>query len=360
MANPTIRSGARAFLFSILILVGATGALATNAQAGHTKAADMPPRFKVQSHILLGGEGGWDLVTVDPEALRLYVTHSVRVQVIDLSTDHVAGEIPDTPGPHGVAIAGDLGRGFVSNGRDSSVTVFDSRTLTVIGRIKLAAKNPDAIAYDPVTKRVFTFNGGSGNTTAIDAATSSVVGSVDLGGRPEFAVADGKAMIYANLEDQSAIVAIDTQKLQVVSRWPLAPGEEPTGLAIDRDHRRLFSGCANQKLVVLNADNGKVVKTLPIGKNVDAVAFDSKRQLIFSSNGEGTLTVIHEEAPDHYKVIDTVETKLGARTVALNEGTGVLYLPTAEFGPPPPPSADHPHPRGSVKPGTFEILVVSE
>jgi len=357
MAHSAIRTGARTVVLSILacaLVPSATNVLAAGAHAAK------PPRYHVESRIPVGGEGGWDMVTVDPDGQRLYVTHNLRVQVIDLSTEHVIGEIPDTPGPHGVAIAGGLGRGFVSNGRDSSVTVFDSRTLAVIGRIQLEARNPDAIAYDPVSKRVFTFNGGSGNTTAIDAATSGIIGTLALDGRPEFAVADGKGMIYANLEDESMVLAIDAQKLQVVSRWPLKPGEEPTGLAIDRDHRRLFSGCANQKLVVLNADDGRIVQTLPIGKNVDAVAFDPARQLVFSSNGDGTLTVVHEKDPNHYKVIQTVSTQPGARTLALNPTTGSLYLPTAEFGPPPPPTPDRPHPRGSVKPGTFVILVVRE
>jgi DNA-binding beta-propeller fold protein YncE len=357
MAHSAVRTFARTVVLSIF--AGVLAPSASNVLAAGAHAAKSP-RYKVDSRIPLGGEGGWDMVTIDPDGQRLYVTHNLRVQVIDLSTEHVMGEIPDTPGPHGVAIAGDLGRGFVSNGRDSSVTVFDSRTLAVIGRVQLEAKNPDAIAYDPVSKRVFTFNGGSGNTTAIDAATSGIVGTLSLDGRPEFAVADGKGMIYANLEDKSEVVAFDTQKLQVVSRWPLKPGEEPTGLAIDRDHRRLFSGCANQKLVVLNADDGRIVQTLRIGKNVDAVAFDPARQLVFSSNGDGTLTVIHEKDPDHFKVIQTVSTQAGARTLALNPTTGSLYLPTAEFGPPPPPTADRPHPRGSVKPGTFVILVVRD
>src|SRR5262249_52208777 len=191
--------------------------------AGTALAAKAPP-FKVASRIPLGGEGGWDYVAVDPDAQRLFVTHNLRVQVIDLSTDHVAGEIPDTPGPHGVAIAADLGRGFVSCGRDSSVAIFDSKTLAPIGRIKLNARNPDAIAYDPVSKRVFTFNGGTSNSTVIDAATGNIVGTINLNGTPEFAVADGQGRIYANLEDQSAMIAIDTGTMQVVSRWPLKPG----------------------------------------------------------------------------------------------------------------------------------------
>jgi len=350
-----MRFTARAFLPSLLVLMIAGAPRG----AGIASAADAP-RFKVASRIPLGGEGGWDCVAVDPVAQRLFVTHNTRVQVIDLSTDHAIGEIPDTPGPHGVAIAADLGRGFVTGGRDSSVTIFDAKTLNVISRIKLSSRNPDAITYDPASKRVFTFNGGSGNSTVIDAATGSIVGSIALDGRPEFAVSDGQGKIFANLEDQSAMIAIDTKTLQVVSRWPLKPGEEPSGLDMDREHRRLFSGCANQKLIVLNADDGKVVQSLPIGKNVDGVVFDPKRQLIFSSNGDGTLTVIHEKDPNHYKVVQTVSTQLGARTVALDGSTGRLFLPTAEFGPSPPPTADHPHPRGSVKPGTFVILVVRE
>jgi len=313
--------------------------------------------FKVSHRILLGGEGGWDALTVDSSTHRLFVTHGTRVQVVDTRTDKVLGEITDTPGVHGVALAPDLGRGFTSNGRDFSVTMFDLNSLAVLGKLKLNARNPDAIEYDPVSKRVFAFNGGSASATAIEAGADTVIGSVPLGGKPEFAAADGKGMVYVNLEDSSAVVAFDARTLQIVHRWPLAPGEEPSGLAMDREHRRLFAGCSNEKLVVLDAGDGHVVSVLPIGKNVDGVAFDPKRQLVFSSNGEGTLTVIHEDGPDKYSVVETVPTQKGCRTLALDEATGSVYEPTADFGPPPAPTADHPHPRPSVVPGTFVVLV---
>ena len=319
--------------------------------------ADSPP-FKVAHRILLGGEGGWDALTMDAPTHRLFVTHGTRVQVIDVKSDSVVGEIPKTPGVHGVALAPDLGRGFTSNGRDSSVTVFDLKTLTVLAHLKLAGRNPDAIEYDPVSKRVFVFNGGSASAIALDAAAGSVVGNIPLNAKPEFAAADGRGMMYVNLEDSSAVVAFDTRTLKVLHRWPLAPGEEPSGLAMDRKHRRLFAGCSNKKLVVLDADNGHVVGVLPIGERVDGVAFDPSRQLVFASNGEGTLTVIHEDGPNRFTVLENTVTQAGGRTLALDESTGSVYVPTAEFGPPPPPTADRPHPRGSVVPGTFVVLEV--
>jgi DNA-binding beta-propeller fold protein YncE len=315
--------------------------------------------YKVAHRILLGGEGGWDALTMDAPTHRLFVTHGTKVQVVDVKTYSVVGEIPDTPGVHGVALAPGLHRGFTSNGRDSSVTIFDLSTLAVLGRVKLEARNPDAIEYDPVSKRVFAFNGGSDNASVIDASAGTVVGSVPLDGKPEFAAADGQGRMYVNLEDSSAVLCIDTRTLQVLHRWPLAPGEEPSGLAMDRKHRRLFAGCSNKSLVVLDADNGRVVSVLPIGERVDGVAFDPSRQMVFSSNGEGTLTVIHEGGPDRYTVLENVPTQAGARTLALDESTGSVYLPTAEFGPPPPPTADRPHPRGTVVPGTFVILEAS-
>jgi len=317
--------------------------------------ADAPP-FKVAHRILLGGEGGWDALTMDAPTHRLFVTHGTRVQVVDVKTDSVLGEVPNTPGVHGVALASDLGRGFTSNGRDSSVTIFDLKTLAVLGRIKLPARNPDAIQYDPVSKRVFVFNGGSASASVIDASAGTIVGSIPLGGKPEFATADGQGRMYVNLEDSSAVVAFDTRTLKVLDRWPVAPGEEPSGLAMDRQHSRLFAGCSNRKLVVLDAGNGHVVSVLPIGERVDGVAFDAPMQLVFSSNGDGTLTVIHEDGPDRFTVLENAATQAGARTLALDETSGCVYLPTAQFGPPPPATADHPHPRPSVVPGTFVVL----
>ncbi len=323
------------------------------ASVGHSAEA---PHYKVAHRVLLGGEGGWDALTLDAPNHRLFLTHGIKVQVVDVKTDSVLGEIPDTPGVHGVALAPELNRGFTSNGRDSSVTMFDLKTLAVLGRIKLGARNPDAIEYDPASKRVFVFNGGSDNASVIDAGAGTVVGSIPLGGKPEFAVADGKGTMFVNLEDSSAVVALDTKTLKPLHRWPLAPGEEPSGLAMDREHRRLFAGCSNKKLVVLDADNGRVVSVLPIGERVDGVAFDAPLGLVFSSNGDGTLTVIHEDGPDAYTVVENAPTQAGGRTLALDPTTGTVYIPTAEFGPPPAPTADRPHPRGAVLPGTFVLL----
>jgi len=314
--------------------------------------------FKIARTIQLGGEGGWDYLTMDSPGQRLFVTHGTHVQVVSTKTDKVLGDIPNTLGVHGVALAPELNRGFTSNGRDSSVIAFDLKTYAVISQIKLDARNPDAICYDPVSRRVFTFNGGSGNATAIDAASARVVGSVPLDGKPEFAVADGQGTMFVNIEDSSAVVAFDTRSLKVLHRWPIAPGEEPSGLAMDRKHRRLFSGCSNETLVVIDADKGNVVASLPIGKGVDGVAFDAARGLVFSSNGEGTLSVIHEDSPDKYSVIEKADTQRGARTIAADETTGSVFVVTADFGPAPAPTEDHPHPRPTIQPGTFRVLVM--
>ena len=317
-----------------------------------------PGGFRLARQIRLGDRGGWDALAVEPATQRLFVTHGTHVQVLDVKGDSVVGDIPNTPGAHGVALAPDLGRGFVSDGRDSTVTVFDLASLAVVTRIELAARNPDAIEYDPASRRVFAFNAGSDNATAIDAVTDSIVGSVPLPGRPEFAAADGNGRMYVNLEDSSAVVRFDTRTLQVLDRWRLDPGEGPTGIALDREKRRVFSGCGNQKLVVLDADDGRVVSVLPIGKGVDGVAFDPERRLVFSSNGEGTLTVIREETPDRFAVLENAPTQRGARTLAVDPTTGSVYLPTADFGPPPAPTAERPHPWPSIVPGTFRVLVM--
>ncbi|HUK62371.1 MAG TPA: YncE family protein [Dongiaceae bacterium] len=325
---------------------------------GAAAAASPDSPFKILRRISLGGEGGWDYVYADPAAHRLYVSHGTRAVVVDTRTDSTVGEIAPAMGIHGIAVATGLGRGWTSNGRDSSVTVFDTKTLATTGTIKLPARNPDAIVYDPASQRVFTFNGGSGNATAIDANTGTIAGSVELGSKPEFAALDGRGNLWVNLEDSSAIVRIDTKKLAVTGHWSIAPGEGPSGLAFDAAHRRLFSVCGNKTLVVVDADHGNVVTTLPIGQGVDAAAYDARRGLVFASNGEGTLTVIRQESADRYVVVENAATERGARTMAIDESTGLAYLPTADFGPPPAPTPDRPHPRGSIVPGSFRILVV--
>ncbi len=335
--------------------------LVATSLAGQVAAAPAPAAgrpYAVVQRIAVGGEGGWDYLTVDPDAHRLYFGRSTRVQVLDLSTGAVAGEIPDTPGIHGVALAPDLGRGFTSNGRDSSVTIFDLKTLAVLARVHVGGRNPDAILYEPVTRRVFTFNAGSASATAIEAATGEVAGTFALGGRPEFAVADGAGKVFVNLEDSSAVARFDAKSLALETRWPLVEGEGPSGLAVDHAHHRLFSVCSNRKMVVLDSQTGRVVATLPIGAGADGAAFDPGTGLAFSSNGEGSITVVRERSPSRFEVVGTVPTRRSARTMALDPGTHRLYAAAARFGEAPAPTPERPRPRPPLVPGSFEILVL--
>ena len=238
----------------------------------------------------------------------------------------------------------------------ANVTIFDLKTLKVLGQVK-TGMNPDAIIYDPASRRVFAFNGRSADATAIDAASGTVAGTIALGGKPEFAAADGKGMVYVNIEDKNEVVAIDSKNLTAKAHWPLAPGEEPSGMAMDRKTRRLFIGCGNKKMIVMNADDGRVVADLPIGDGVDATAFDPDTKMAFSSNGEGTLTVVHEDSADKYSVVENAATQRGARTMALDPKTHTVYVATAQFGPPPAATPERPHPRPSIVPGSFVILV---
>ena len=304
------------------------------------------------------GDGGWDCLTVDPAARRLYITHANGVDVIDLDHGTSRGRIEPAQGVHAVALAPELHRGFVSCGRESAVLVFDLATLDTLRRVPLpSGRNPDLMLYEPTTRRVFSFNGGTDNSTALDAATGDVVGDVALGGKPEFAVADGCGKIFVNLEDKSEMVEFDPKSLVVLRRWSLAPGDGPTGLAMDRAHRRLFSACGNETLVVSDADAGRVIAAVPIGRGTDGVVFDPARQLAISSNGEGTLTVIREASSSRFTVVSTDSTERGARTIALDERTGRVFTVTASFGPPPEPTPERPRPRPPVLPGTFHVLV---
>jgi len=316
--------------------------------------------YHIIKKIPVGGEGFWDYLVVDSEARRLYISRSTHVMVLDPDTGSTVGDILNTEGVHGIALVPEFGRGFTSNGRSDSVTIFDLKTLKETGRVNTTGQNPDAIIYDPASRRVFTFNGRGGNSTAIDAATGKVAGSVDLGGRPEFAAADGKGKVYVNLEDKSMVVAFDSQQLKVESRWPLAPCEEPSGMALDREHRRLFIGCHNQMMAVMDADSGHVLATLPIGRGVDANAYDPETGFAFSSNGDGTLTVVHEDSPSQFSVVDNVSTQRGARTLALDLKTHNVFLVTAEFGPPSAATPEQPRPRPSIVPGSFTVLVVGK
>lgn len=305
---------------------------------------------------VLGGEGGWDYLTVDGAGRRVYISRGTRVMVVNADTYEVVGEIPSTEGVHGIAIAEDLGRGFTSNGRANTVTIFDLKTLKTIGEAK-TGQNPDAIIYDPASHRVFTFNGRSSDSTAIEGATGNVAGTVALGGRPEFATADGSGKVFVNLEDKSSVAVIDSRALTVKATWPLAPCEEPSGMAIDRAHHRLFSGCHNKMMAVVDADNGHVVATPAIGQGVDANGFDPEMGVAFSSNGDGTLTVVREDSPEKFSVVDNVTTQRGARTMALDPKTHNVFLVTAEFGPPPAATASQQRPRPTLVPNSFTLLV---
>jgi DNA-binding beta-propeller fold protein YncE len=287
--------------------------------------------YSVIKKIPLPGTGSWDYLTVDEAARRLYVSHGTQVEVLDIDALTVVGSIPKTLGVHGVALAPETGRGFVSNGQANNVTIFDLKTLKPIADVP-AGQKPDAIIYDPATSRIFAFNGGSNSATAIDAAAGKVAGTVDLGGGPEFAAADGKGYVYDNLEDESLVLKINASDLKVEQRWPTAPCSSPSSMAMDRPNRRLFLGCRSKVMAVLNADTGKVITTLPIGDHVDATAFDTETRMIFNSNGEGTVTVIRQDDPDKYSVVETVKTAPRAKTMALDPKTHRLFLSTAENG----------------------------
>ncbi len=344
----------RMFPGSVAVLVFASGVLT---------AADAPktgvPEYAVSAHFAVGGEGGWDYLVADAKTKRLYVPRSTRVAVLDSETGKSVGEIPNTQGVHGVALAHDLGKGFTSNGRAGTVTVFDLASLKVLSELKTTGENPDAILYEPVTKRVFTFNGRTANVTAFDAASGAVAGTIPVGGKPEFAASDAAGRVFVNIEDTSEVAVIDAKNLTVTARWALSGCKDPTGLALDAKGGRLYAGCANKVVAVVNTADGKLLTTVPTGEGTDGVAFDPGRGLAFVSSGDGSLTVIRETAPGVFSAIQSVPTMRGARTVALDEATHRLYLPTAKFGPPPSPTPDRPNPRPSAIPGSFEIVVVA-
>jgi DNA-binding beta-propeller fold protein YncE len=342
------RNSLRRWVLASLALIITAAALAVAA-----------PGYKVVTTYNVGGDGGWDYLIADAAARRLYISRATHVIVLDLDSGKTVGDIADTPGVHGIALAPELGRGFVSNGREGTVSIFDLKTLATISKVK-AGENPDAILYDPATQRVFTFNGRSQDSTAIDAAKGTVLGTIKLDGKPEFAASDGKGEIFVNIEDKSELTAIDPNKLMVKSTWPLAPCESPSGLSMDRKNRRLFVGCDNKMMAVVNADTGKVLATPTIGDGVDATTFDAETGLAFASCGEGVLTVVREESPDKFSVAENVPTQAGARTLALDSKTHNVYLVTAKFGPPPAATPDNPHPRRSILPDSFVVLVVGK
>lgn len=334
------------FFMAILFCLGSLSHAASPAPG--------PSGYKLVKTIPIGGEGGWDYIFVDSEARRVYISHATHTVVMDADTYKLVGDIADTQGVHGIAIASDLGRGFTSNGRSDSVTIFDLKTLKTIATVKTDS-NPDAIVYDPVSKRVFTFNGRGKNSTAINAADGTVAGTIPLGGKPEFAAVDGKGTLFVNNEDTSELHHLDTQTLKELHKWPLAPCKSPSGLSMDVKNRRLLAVCDDKVSVVVNADTGKVVATPEIGNGPDAAAFDPATNDFFASCGEGVITVIHEDSPDKFTVVENVPTKRSARTMGLDLKTHNIFLPAADFDPPAPGER-----RGKMKADSFVILVVSK
>jgi DNA-binding beta-propeller fold protein YncE len=344
--------------FTLLSIFGLLAIAIAFSVVGFSHAATPAPAgsgYHVIKTVPVGGDGGWDYVYVDSDARRVYVSRGTHTVVLDADTYAVVGDIPDTQGVHGIAIASDLGRGFTSNGRSNDVTVFDLKTLKPIGSNVKTDANPDAILYEPVTKRVFTFNGRGKNATAINGADGAVLGNIDLRGKPEFAAADGKGSIYVNNEDSSELHHLDAASLKELHHWPLAPCKSPSGLAMDVKNRRTFSVCDEKVMSVVNVDTGKVVATPAICEGPDAAGFDPSSGYVFASCGDGNLTVIHQDSPDKYTVVENVPTKRSARTMGLDLKTHNIFLPAADFDPPAPGER-----RGKMKPGSFVIVVVGK
>jgi DNA-binding beta-propeller fold protein YncE len=308
--------------------------------------------YKVIKTISLEGPGGWDYLTADGPSQRLFISHGTCVDVLDLKTEKLVGQILNTPGVHGIACVPALNKGFITAGRLDSVVVFDLKTLKVLDKVS-TGKNPDAILYDSYSNRIFTFNGRGQSVTAIDAKTNSVVGTLPVSGKPEAAVTNGKGKIFCNIEDKSTVVEFDALTLKIDAEWPLNPGKEPSGLAFDVKNNRLFSACSDSKqIVVMDATNGKIITTLPMGEGCDGIIFIPGDHNALSSNGEGTLTVVHQDGPDNYKVVQTLATRKSARTITYDETTKRIYLPSAEV--------TMENGKRKVAPGSFKIIVVSK
>jgi len=313
--------------------------------------------YRFLSEVTIGGEGGWDILTIDPTANRLYLSHATKVVVVDLGKSSVMGEITDTPGVHAFVAVPELQRGFSSNGKEAKASVVDLKTLKTVSKIGTGA-NPDAIAYEPNRRELYVFNHTGNSCTVIDAKSASVITTIQLGGSPEFAAVDEAAgRIYCNIEDKSEVAVIDTSKHEVIARWPLAPGEEPSGIALDARHHRLFAGCHNKTMVMLDTNTGKLIANVPIGAGVDGCAFDDSTQFAFASCGDGTATIAKEDAANKLTVVQVLKTERGARTMALDPTTHRIYLPTAQFAPAPSPSPGASPARPTIVPNTLKLLV---
>lgn len=290
-----------------------------------------PSGYRAVNQVALPGGGGWDYLTVDAAARRVYISHGTEVEVLDADTQKSVGTIGDTPGVHGIALAPELGRGFISAGKADSVVVFDLKTLQVLSHVS-TGKKPDAIIFDPATNRIFAMNGGSDSTTAIKASNGSVDGTIALGGGPEFSVADGKGSVWINLEDQSQLIRVDSKSLRIADRWPVAPCASPSSMAFDAENRRIFIGCRNHLMAVVDPDSGKIIATYPIGDHVDASAFDPETKLVFNSLGEGSIAIFRQDSPDKYTALANIPTAAGSKTMALDAKTHRLFVPSLRSG----------------------------
>jgi YVTN family beta-propeller protein len=346
----------RKHVLQSLIAAGVASVLAL--AAAHAATGEPATQFEIAKHYGLDGAENWDYVAYDPVRHHLFVSRDTHVQVIDARTGKLFGEIENTDGVHGFAFVQDRKLGFVTNGRANTITVINLDTLKVVDTIKAAGPDPDGILYVPALHRVYVSNGHDKSVSAIDVATRKVVATMAVGGKPEALAADNHGHVFVNVEDRGEIVEMDGKSSSVLAHWSIAPCEEPTGLAIDTTSERLFSVCANQRMEVVDAASGHPVAEVPIGGHPDAAAFDPALKLVFSSNGaDGTLTVVHEDDADHYAVAQNLPTLEGAKTMTLDAKGHRLYLVSSKFGPAPAATADNPHPRPSVIPGTFEVLV---
>jgi DNA-binding beta-propeller fold protein YncE len=313
-------------------------------------------QYRLLGTLPIAGDEGWDHPTVDAVARRLYVSHGTHVVVVDIDSGKLVGKIDNTPGVHFTVIDPQLGRGFISNGGAARLTIFDTATLQTLGEVKTTGENPGPTVFDPATRRVFTFNLNSNSATVVDAKDGKVVGAFDLGGKPELAGTDGKGSVFVNLVQESVVLQIDARTMTPGQRWPVAPGVGARTMAIDQRNGRLFVGCANQRMVILDSSNGRVIGSVPIGAGPDDSAYDPDTRLVYVSNGDGTVSIVRQETPDSYSVAETVKTAAGARNMALDPKTKRIFLPLFDREPP-PSTAQTPNPRGKVIPGTFRVLV---
>jgi len=339
-----------------MLLIGCSVLLTLGAATADTPPG---PGYAIVSRIGLAGDGGWDCCEIDEASGRLFVSHETQVQVLDVATKKQVGVIPDTRGVHDIAFVREMNKAYVSNGKDTSVSVVDFKTLALLRKVHVTGIDPDGMTYDPFSRAVFAFNGKTENVTVIDSKTDKVVATIPLDGSPEFSAADGNGQLYVNIEDKNEVQVINTKSMKVEKQWPVAPAQKPCAMAMDYKNHRLFIGCRSKVMVVINAENGKLIASLPIGDHVDAAAFDPVKQRVFCSNGDGTVTVIQESANDGYRVMENIVTQKGSKTMALSQTSHHLYLPGADYDPAPAATAENPKPRAKVKSGSFVVLDIA-